>query len=121
MPNTPAFGSGRRVALVLAAAGLALCAVGCTGMSPKVYRDDMPLVAGGEVTPASPDWVNDLARKPWAAGPAPKWDDGKGAPTTAYSEDQGYMILLRKPKVSTQKHDTDLTSDWLWSLKKKGR
>ena len=103
----------RRTLLVVVLA-LALAPVACLRMAPDVHRQNLPIpvVAG---TPASEGWINeDLAKKGWTEGDS-GWKEKKKVPTTAYSDDQGYMIMLRKPKPETWKHTRDLISEMIWA------
>ena len=104
-----------QIGLALGIAGLALCAVAC--MSPKVYRDDIPVSLAQDGTPASPDWTNELAKKPWTEGET-GWREKKTGPTTAYSRDQKYMIMMRRPKPETWRHEKDLISEMIWAREK---
>lgn len=101
--------------VALAVALLALGLVGC--MSPNVYREDMPIKLSQTETPPPPDGTNPVMKKGWTEGPSPWAEKGVG-PTTAYSKDQKYMILMRKPRVSTRKHSRDLISDMIWAREK---
>ena len=96
-------------------AAVALCAVAC--MSPDVYREDTPIILSRDNTPASPNWTSELVKKPWTEGKS-GWDEKKQAPSTGYTADQKYMILLRKPKPETWRHERDLVSEMIWAREK---
>ncbi|MFW6161880.1 MAG: hypothetical protein ACODAJ_03875 [Planctomycetota bacterium] len=109
----------RAVGVILVVLVLGFMPLACVSMSPDVYRDEMGVRVVEESTPGSPDWTNPSLKKEWTEGES-SWKDLRQAPTTAYSEDQGYMILLRKPKVSTKRHTHDLISDMIWQREKSG-
>ncbi len=93
---------------IVVATGLVLAPLAC---APK-HAPPPP------VTEASHDWYNyDLATKGWTEG-EPGWKHKKTVPATGYTEGQKHMILLRKPKVSTRRHEKDLISEMIWAREK---
>ena len=106
-----------RLAVLLVAALLVLSPVACLSMAPRVYRQELPLRFSGDETPGSPDWTSDLAKKPWTEGD-PGWRRKRAGPSTGYTEDQKYMILLRRPKPQTWRHEKDMVSDMIWAREK---
>lgn len=107
----------RPVAAILIVLALALSPLACVSMSPNVYRDDMGVRLVDEGTPAAPDWTSPSLKKAWTEGESGSRDK-KRAPASAYTADQGYMLLLRKPKVSTKRHEKDLVSEMIWAREK---
>ena len=103
-------GRAFRILLLLPLAACVLVPLAC---APKTR---LPVAA--EEKPAHYDWYNyELAKKQWTEGDT-GWKEKKQAPSTGYTADQKYMILLRKPKPETWRHERDLVSEMIWAREK---
>lgn len=99
-----------RAFILLTVFGLVLSQVGCAVPSMAPSR---PKAAAEE--PADHDWYNtELARKGWTEGKSDWETEKKPLPSTGYTADQKHMMLLKKPKVETWRHQQDMISDMIW-------